>query len=101
MFADPPVWRDTRSTETMTPTDERLSRDWGSNFDSTMDFPEHCSPYVYPLPTAHECSPVHSTLELSTAFYAMFGMALYHMGSLIQSDKRLALPGGPNEPYDW
>ncbi|KAI0924171.1 hypothetical protein AcW1_006360 [Taiwanofungus camphoratus] len=72
-----------RSPESMTPTEERLSRDWGSELESGLR------------------SHTHACAELPTAFHAVFGIALFFMGTLIAGDASLALPGEPDAPSTY
>ncbi|KAF9803435.1 hypothetical protein IEO21_09689 [Rhodonia placenta] len=75
--------RDSRSPEAMTPTDERLSRDWGHD----SEFPSH----------VHE-QRRRTHHEQPTAFHAIFGIALFLMGTIIAQDSTAALPGEPDTP---
>lgn len=108
--------RDSRSPDAMTPTEERLLRDWAADphpYDSTPtvhNYNTHSSSnntrrnsaattatYFTLAPSLHRHPRARSgTADPPTAFHAIFGTALFLMGTLISSDPTLALPDEPH-----
>ncbi|KAI8985628.1 hypothetical protein BD414DRAFT_515406 [Trametes punicea] len=90
VYASPTSYRSSRSPETVTPTEERLSRDWGMDTESA------------PPNSLHHRRPSSSrTVELPTAFHAIFGIALFLMGNLVAQDPSIVLPGEPDAPSTY
>ncbi|KAL6301736.1 hypothetical protein BKA93DRAFT_698270, partial [Sparassis latifolia] len=67
--------RHSRSPDVLTPTDDRIARDW------THD--AHTRPAAY--------------REQPTAFHALFGSALFLAGNILAADPALALPAEPRD----
>ncbi|TFK81206.1 hypothetical protein K466DRAFT_502552 [Polyporus arcularius HHB13444] len=92
VYANHPVGRHSRSPDAITPTDERLTRDW-SDADSAG------SQHWIPRKRTTTSTPRHT--ELPTAFHAIFGISLFLMGNLIAQDPSFALPGEPDAPSTY
>ncbi|KDQ61795.1 hypothetical protein JAAARDRAFT_31273 [Jaapia argillacea MUCL 33604] len=84
LFADPPILPQP-SPQTLTPSDERLSRDW----DDGEDYLSRRR-----SPTARR----RKSGELPTAFHAILGITLFLFGNLIAQDAKLAVDGEPTTP---
>ncbi|KAI9070223.1 hypothetical protein FKP32DRAFT_1558336 [Trametes sanguinea] len=91
VYAHPPHAR-SQSPGAMTPTDERINRDWGMDADSP--------PLPQPL-YARKRSSTARHAELPTAFHAIFGIALFLMGNLVAQDPSVVLPGEPDAPSTY
>ncbi|GJE93801.1 hypothetical protein PsYK624_099630 [Phanerochaete sordida] len=90
--ADPSA-HDARSPDILTPTEDRLRRDW------TPESLSSCLRGHRP-----NCSTSSTPLKASdppTAFHALFGTALYYMGTLVAQDSGLALPDEPATPSTY
>ncbi|OSC96678.1 hypothetical protein PYCCODRAFT_1347963, partial [Trametes coccinea BRFM310] len=91
VYANPPHAR-SHSPDALTPTDERINRDWG------MD----TEPPPLPQPLYHrKRSSSGRHAELPTAFHAIFGIALFLMGNLVAQDPSVVLPGEPDAPSTY
>ncbi|KAI0693379.1 hypothetical protein C8T65DRAFT_760617 [Cerioporus squamosus] len=84
VYADVPVHRTSRSPDAITPTDERLNRDW-SDADSAGSSHWHR----------------RRATTLPTAFHAIFGIALFLIGNLVAQDPSIVLPGEPDAPSTY
>ena len=81
-----------RSPDILTPTEERLRRDWT---------PERLeSRFRSHRPSRPPPSPA-KPVDLPTAFHALFGTALFYMGTIIAQDSTLALPDEPTTPSTY
>ncbi|TCD71717.1 hypothetical protein EIP91_005483 [Steccherinum ochraceum] len=90
IYMDAQNVRGSRSpVEAVTPTEERLHRDWG------QDTLEQAVRSNQPRPRRIR----HG--ELPTAFHATFGIALFLMGNIIAQDPSLALPDEPSLPSTY
>ncbi|KAI0820243.1 hypothetical protein BC628DRAFT_1413186 [Trametes gibbosa] len=90
VYADPHHTRSSRSPDAITPTDERLTRDWGMDTDP-----------VQSAPSFHRRRSSARTAELPTAFHAIFGITLFLIGNLVSQDPSLVLPGEPDAPSTY
>ncbi|KAI0737278.1 hypothetical protein C8Q80DRAFT_325463 [Daedaleopsis nitida] len=77
------------SPDAITPTDERLTRDWS-------DVDSNGSRRRLTLPTVS-----HKQTELPTAFHAIFGITLFLMGNLVAQDSSVVLAGEPDVPSTY
>ena len=115
VYADAHANRPSRSPDAITPTDERLVRDW-TDADSAGSPHWHArrrtttapSPRYVPVPVAHSAyqldrllTRVHRHTELPTAFHAIFGITLFLMGNLVAQDPSIVLPGEPDAPSTY
>ncbi|KAI0351284.1 hypothetical protein OH77DRAFT_1411267 [Trametes cingulata] len=91
VYADPQLHRASRSPDAITPTEERLSRDWGMDSDTSSS----------PNWSHRRRSTSNRTAELPTAFHAIFGIALFLMGNLVSQDPSIVLPGEPDAPSTY
>ncbi|KAI0630441.1 hypothetical protein C8Q77DRAFT_1063255 [Trametes polyzona] len=92
VYADPPSHRSSRSPDAITPTEERLNRDWGMDSDSAS-----ASASTSPNWSHRRRSPA----ELPTAFHAIFGITLFLLGNLVAQDPSIVLPGEPDAPSTY
>ncbi|KAI0730410.1 hypothetical protein C8Q76DRAFT_613591 [Earliella scabrosa] len=92
VYTDPHVHRSSRSPDAITPTEERLTRDW-------TDADSAGSPHWVPRRRSTAPSPRHA--ELPTAFHAIFGITLFLMGNLVAQDSSIVLPGEPDAPSTY
>ncbi|KAH9852005.1 hypothetical protein C2E23DRAFT_828614 [Lenzites betulinus] len=90
VYADPQRSRSSRSPDAITPTEERLSRDWGMDTD-----PAASSGWFH-----RRRSSARAT-ELPTAFHAIFGITLFLVGNLVAQDPSIVLPGEPDAPSTY
>ncbi|OJT11077.1 hypothetical protein TRAPUB_12406 [Trametes pubescens] len=90
VYADTTQNRSSRSPGAITPTEERLSRDWGMDTDASG------SPHWN-----HRRRSSGRTAELPTAFHAIFGITLFLMGNLVAQDSSIVLPGEPDAPSTY
>ena len=81
-----------RSPDVLTPTEERLRRDWS---------PESLDACLRSSRSSHLHTPPQKSLDPPTAFHAIFGTALYLMGSIISQESTLALPDEPSTPSTY
>ncbi|KAI0640662.1 hypothetical protein C8Q79DRAFT_1004078 [Trametes meyenii] len=88
VYADPLHHRSSRSPDAITPTEERLNRDWGMDTDPS------------PTPSWSSNHRRRAT-ELPTAFHAIFGITLFLMGNLVAQDPAVVLPGEPDAPSTY
>ncbi|OBZ73684.1 hypothetical protein A0H81_06487 [Grifola frondosa] len=88
VFAEAHHYRQSRSPDAMTPSDERLYRDWGADGDAPMRAPRRRRSIA-------KCA------ELPTAFHAIFGITLFLMGNLVAQDASVAIPGEPDSPSTY
>ncbi|RPD57277.1 hypothetical protein L226DRAFT_465837 [Lentinus tigrinus ALCF2SS1-7] len=93
VYADPPAHRPSRSPDAITPTEERLVRDW-------TDADSAGSPHWHSRRRATTAS-THRHTELPTAFHAIFGITLFLMGNLVAQDPSIVLPGEPDAPSTY
>ncbi|KAH9893646.1 hypothetical protein C8Q73DRAFT_746305 [Cubamyces lactineus] len=91
VYANPPLHRASGSPEAITPTEERLNRDWGMDSDSSPSPNWH----------QHRRRSSHRAAELPTAFHAIFGISLFLMGNLVAQDPAVVLPGEPDAPSTY
>ncbi|KAI0676180.1 hypothetical protein C8Q78DRAFT_963187 [Trametes maxima] len=89
VYADPPAHRSSRSPDAITPTEERLTRDWGMDTDPD------------PSPSSSPNHRRRSPTELPTAFHAIFGITLFLIGNLVAHDPAVVLPGEPDAPSTY
>ncbi|KAM5529982.1 hypothetical protein V8D89_016349, partial [Ganoderma adspersum] len=96
VYADPRPNRSSRSPEAITPTEERLHRDW----DSDIDTPSVAS-WSSRRRTSMAVTTTSRHTELPTAFHAIFGTSLFLMGNLVSQDPSIVLPGEPDAPSTY
>ncbi|KAF7794967.1 hypothetical protein EIP86_006110 [Pleurotus ostreatoroseus] len=120
VFVEPPPPRDSRSPELMTPAEERLLRDWAAATEpydaprrpSLAHMPSTSSASSLPNGHAHAHNHTHNhthahphppkkPADPPTAFHALFGTALYLVGTLLLADPGLALPDEPRAPSTY
>lgn len=87
VYTSPGSGHASRSPDTLTPTEERLRRDWPPE---SLDTRLRASRSSHPHPSAQK------SLDPPTTFHAIFGTALYLMGSIISQEPALALPDEPS-----
>ncbi|KAH9912096.1 uncharacterized protein BXZ73DRAFT_107642 [Epithele typhae] len=89
VYTDPGCHLPSRSPETITPTEERFRRDWGAESDP------------FGTRSRRRSSTAPRPSELPTAFHAIFGIALFLMGSLVSQDSSIVLDGEPDSPSTY
>ncbi|KAL0954071.1 hypothetical protein HGRIS_005221 [Hohenbuehelia grisea] len=82
----------TMTPSVLTPTEERMIREWDSERSSRRSVGSPPSPLDSRRP---------SQQELPTAFHAILGAALFIFGNLIAQNPELALPGEPGTPCPY
>ncbi|KAI0760834.1 hypothetical protein BC629DRAFT_1241718, partial [Irpex lacteus] len=97
VYSDSNPIRESRSPASRTPTEERSTRDWTPETLDTALRPLR-SPSLHPQVRPHHQPP----LDPPTAFHAIFGTALFYMGTIISQDSTVALPDEPSTaPTYW
>ncbi|CAL1713945.1 unnamed protein product [Somion occarium] len=72
--------------QVVTPTEERLHRDWGNEtFEAALK-----------SNILRQRRPLSRSEDLPTAFHAIFGITLFLLGNIVAQDPSLALPGEPS-----
>ncbi|TBU39324.1 hypothetical protein BD309DRAFT_872523 [Dichomitus squalens] len=98
VYTHPKPKRLSRSPEgAITPTEERLHRDWGT--DLLVDTP-NLTGWSSRRRSSTTTKPSRYA-ELPTAFHAIFGITLFLMGNLVAQDPSIVLPEEPDAPSTY